>query len=78
MLILSLPPQQELTIQKIPMITPEIAKEYADFSEKTIKRDIDELIKMELLIKIKDKYKINTKLLKSYTVQQKINNRTSK
>ena len=60
------------------MITPEIAKKYANISKKTIKRDINELIKMELLIKIKDKYKINTKLLKSYTAQQKMNNRTSK
>ena len=62
-----------LSISEISMLTVQLAKIYANVSEKTIQRDIEKLIELELVIKIGEKYFANTGILTSMFAKRKPN-----
>jgi Fic family protein len=56
--------QVDFTLNEIWDGTPKIARMYASFSERTLTRDLDELVEMELLTKAGSRYSRNLGLLK--------------
>ena len=62
-LMLQLNTEKEFTLYEIILLTPQIAKDYASLSLRTIDRDLKELEKLDLLIKNQDKYIANVKVL---------------
>ncbi len=60
--------KREFSIEEIRYGTPRIAEMFAKLSDRTMIRDIDELVKMELLVKKENKYSCNYKLLRVYMV----------
>ena len=62
-LMLQLNTEKEFTLNEIILLTPQIAKDYASLSLRTIDRDLKELERLELLTKNQDKYKANIKVL---------------
>ena len=70
-LILSFPVDKGLTIREIPLISPVIARKYANISSRTVLRDVLDLIQLELIYKSDNKYYANTKLLMEYIPVQK-------
>jgi Fic family protein len=68
MLELSKTGKLEFDIQELHYATPRIAEMYATKSERTISRDIDDLVRMDLLKEEKDRYSLNLQLLKIYMV----------
>lgn len=71
-LMLEIPLETEVSIEDISLLTPKIAKVYADKSNRTILRDLNELMELELIIKIGKKYKANIGLLKGYLPESKM------
>jgi len=71
-LMLEFPPNQEFTIDEVSLINPMIAKTYGGLSERTLKRDLDELIKMELMEYHGKKYKASTWLVMRHIARRKI------
>jgi len=71
-ILLNLPIFQDLTIDEIFFQKAELSKEYALLSEITLKREIEEFIKMKLLLKIGDnKYRANIGLLRQQSPLRK-------
>lgn len=64
-LILQMPTGEELSVDEILKLTPDIAKDYAKVKRTTILRDLKELIELDLLVKSGKKYLANTKILSS-------------
>jgi Fic family protein len=65
-LALAMPPIEEgLAPDEIMMLTPELAREYAALVPRTLLRDLDELIEMEILVKENGRYRNNLRLLGS-------------
>jgi Fic family protein len=58
----------EFTSEEISLGTLRIARMYAKYSERTMDRDIDDLVKMKLLTKKNGKYSCNLELLTVYRV----------
>jgi Fic family protein len=71
-LMLEIPLEIEVSIEDISLLTPKIAKVYADKSNRTILRDLNELMELELIKKIGKKYKANIGLLKGYLPESKM------
>ena len=63
-LMLAFPIDKYLSVDKITLMSPEIARIYATLSGRTVLRDLEELVRMNLLIKDGDKYKANSELLR--------------
>lgn len=61
--LLNMPINEELSADKLFFNDPESAKEYASLTKITLKREIDEFINMDLLVKAGDKYRANIELL---------------
>jgi hypothetical protein len=59
---------KEYTIEEIRFGTPRIAGMYANLSDRTMSRDIDECVEMKLLNKEHDKYSCNLESLTAYMV----------
>lgn len=70
-LILQMPINREFSIEELMLLTPDIAKKYAIVKRITILRDLKELQKLKLLIKIGKKYKANTNILKAMMSDKK-------
>jgi Fic family protein len=70
-LALEFPVNKGLTIPEISVLSVHLAKTYANVSEKTIQRDAEKLIDLQLVKKIKDKYYANTDILKSMFAKRK-------
>jgi len=64
-LALELPYNRQFSIADIPNLSIQLAKAYASLNEKTIQRDIDRLVSMELLIKSEEQYQLNTDSIRS-------------
>ncbi|MBM3182304.1 MAG: Fic family protein [Chloroflexi bacterium] len=58
-----------ITLQKIRHITPRIAEAYAKKTEKTIKRDINALREMELLVKENNGYRLKREIIYGFLPQ---------
>ncbi len=69
-LILSIPIGHSLSVEELLKTNIEIALLYNGLSARTIKRDIDELLKMELLAEEGGKYKANTDILRGLVAKK--------
>jgi len=65
-LILAFPTGRDLTAEEILELKPKIIRAYKDVSDRTFVRDLEKLIKMELLTKIESKYRANDGILKNF------------
>ena len=65
-LILAFPLRKKLTVEEIKLLNVNIAANYKVLSPRTIDRDLTRLIKLELLIKDKDRYIANSVVLSRY------------
>ncbi len=65
-LALAIPPNQTLTASQIMMLTPELAREYASLTERTLIRDLEELGEMEIVVQEDGKYALNLVLLRAH------------
>lgn len=63
-LMLAMPLDKELSIEEFPVINTQIARMYATLSERQIRREVNEYVRLKLLIKKNDRYLANTPLLK--------------
>ncbi len=64
-LILSFTPGLH-SFEKVSVMDPLIAKRYANLSDKTLRRDLDELIELGLVVKINSEYKANVNSIVDY------------
>lgn len=70
-LILSFPMDKGLTFEEINLINPRVARLYANVSGRTVLRDIENLIELELIVKKGQFYFSNINLLRVYIPRQK-------
>jgi Fic family protein len=70
-LLMEIPINESYSIEEIPLISPQIARYYAKLNSRTVYRDINALLDMNLMIKAENKYKANSEILKSYFPQKK-------
>lgn len=73
-LALEFPVDKGLSVSEVSMISIQLAKTYSHVSEKTIQRDIEKLIELELVIKDKDRYFANTGILTNTFAKCKLKN----
>jgi hypothetical protein len=66
-ILLDIPIDKELPFIEIFFGNPNNAKKYATLSERSLHRELDDFVKMGLLIKVDDKYRANIDLLKQET-----------
>ncbi|MEP6590275.1 MAG: Fic family protein [Gemmatimonadota bacterium] len=65
LLALSLPIGQWTSIGSVRLLTPEIARHYATLSDRTVRRDLDLLLEMQLVLEHGDEISPNSGLLQS-------------
>lgn len=70
-LMLNFPTHEELSMEEVALANPRIAKTYGGLSSRTLKRDLDELIEMELIKYNKGKYKASVWLVMRPLAKQK-------
>lgn len=73
-LALDLPPNQSYTAKEIILATPQVAMLYgkSDLSDKQIERELEELMKLGLLIREDNKYRLNIYILSGYMPVRKV------
>ncbi|MCU0359751.1 MAG: Fic family protein [Bacteroidia bacterium] len=71
-LALDLPPDKSYTKKEIVLATPKIARAYAKLSERQVERELEELVKLGLLVKIEERFRVNTGILKNYIAMKKV------
>jgi Fic family protein len=64
-LILEIPMDHSLSLEEISLINPRIAKIYATYTERTLRRDLEELIELKLVVKEKETYRANNDILRT-------------
>jgi len=66
-LVLSLPIDRELTLEEIQLVNTLVARDYAALSERTLQRDLDAVIEMDLVRKTEDgRYRANADELRKH------------
>jgi Fic family protein len=70
-LMLQFPINKEVSVDDVPLLTPDIAKTYATVKRATVLRDLKELEKLNLLLKVGRKYVANTRILKALMPSKK-------
>lgn len=65
-LALAIPPRVDLTVGELMLLTPDLAREYAALTERTLLRDLRELVVMKILAFKGGKYRLNLPLLISH------------
>lgn len=70
-LALALPTDASLSEEQIQTLNPDLARIYAALSPRTLKRDLEELLVLEILIRIDDRFRANTGLLKGQVPQRR-------
>jgi len=70
-LALAIPMNGPLKLEQIASISTDVAKLYATLSERTLRRDLEMLVEMGLLVQIEDKFIANTTVLQSQVPQQR-------
>jgi Fic family protein len=73
-LALELPMGKQVSVSDIPNISIPLARIYSNISEKTIRRDIEKLFELGLVVKQEDKYIANTSVLYSMIAKWRIAN----
>lgn len=73
---LEIPIDQEFSINEIPELNIKLAGMYSGISRKTLERDIEELIKNEIIIKIENKLLANVTTLTKMISRRKLNPNT--
>ena len=73
-ILLDIPIDKELPFNEIFFGNPGNAKKYVALSVRSLQRELDDFVKMGLLIKVGDKYKANVDLLKQETPKMKKTN----
>jgi len=71
-LALDLPRNSVLTLSQIPLVTPEIAKNYGGLAERTVRRDLDSLIEMGLVRRVEGGYLANTDTLRKHMAKRAV------
>ena len=71
-LALEFPVDRGLSLSEVSLLTVQLARIYANVSEKTIQRDIEKLIELELVVKIGEKYFANTGILIQMFAKRKL------
>jgi len=64
-LILQIPLERDLGVDDLLVLTPDIARRYATTNRATILRDLKELQDLQLLLKVGNRYRANSRLLKA-------------
>ena len=62
--MLSFPVDQDLTSDDIALLTPSLARSYARLSERTLVRDLEVLMRMDLIAKTGDGYRARADALR--------------
>lgn len=71
-LALEIPIDKEFTIQQVQVMTLELARLYSSLTEKTVQRDLDKLISLDLVKKTKSGFYANTDILRNMIAKRKI------
>ena len=72
-LILELPTGRTMSAEQIALITPRIARSYGNLSLRTLKRDLSILEDMGLVVRIEDRYRANSDVLRSQVARRRRN-----
>jgi len=70
-LALELPIVGSFALSAIPELSIKLAKYYSNVSERTLMRDIEELLQLDLVVKDGQQYSMNTKLLNPFIASQR-------
>ncbi|MFP5041368.1 Fic family protein [Parasediminibacterium sp. JCM 36343] len=70
-LALELPMEQPFSLLEVPDLSIKLARFYSNLSERTLARDIEKLLELELIVKDKGKYIANTGLLKGLIAKKR-------
>jgi Fic family protein len=71
-LVLDMERDKSYSIKTIVLASPRVARDYATISERTVYREIDELMKLHLILKeTNGQFRANTDILKNYTAIRK-------
>jgi Fic family protein len=71
-LALAIPPDKELDLDQIMILTPELAREYAVRTERTLLRDLEELHKIEIVTAENGRYRLNLGLLVDHMARRRM------
>ncbi len=71
-LMLQFPINEEVSVDDVTLLTPDIAKRYATVKRTTVLRDLKELERLNLLLKVGRKYIANTRILKALMPSKKV------
>ena len=69
-LALSFPTDRALTLAEVPLLNAEVARAYANLSERTIRRDIETLIELGIVVGGGDKFFANKAILSDQVAQR--------
>jgi Fic family protein len=69
---LAMPPGRALKPDEIMMLRPELARDYAARTARTLERDLDELKAMEILLEMDGHYRLNLALLVPQLAQRRL------
>ena len=70
-LALEIPGDKAISLSEVSMLTVNLARTYAKVSEKTLQRDLEKLVNLELVVKTGDKYKANSEVLTGWFAKHK-------
>ena len=70
-LALSLPMDRALAEDGVLQLDPELGRAYAALSERTLRRDLEELVDMGIVIRVEGRYRANTAILRQQVPQRR-------
>jgi len=73
-LALEIPVDKEFSFSEVSSLSILLAKQYARLSEKTVQRDVEKLIELELVRKLEGGYMANTDILRSMIAKRRLSN----
>lgn len=71
LLALTLPMDTSLLEPQILSLSPDVGRAYAVLSPRTLRRDLDELIQMGIVVQVDGKYRANTAILRMQVPQRR-------
>lgn len=70
-LALSLPMDEPLSEEQVLKLNPDLGRVYGGLSDRTLRRDLDELIEMRIVLRVGGRYRTNTRLLRQQVPQRR-------